>query len=73
MVMKEGTKTITFIVDSETKFEIEMAAHEENRSVNNWITNIIKNYLKEQKCKKQGLEITLQSLKLYSFNQSWFS
>lgn len=52
MVMKEGTKTITFIVDSETKFAIEMAAHEENRSVNNWITNIIKNYLKEQKCKK---------------------
>ena len=49
MVMKEGTKTITFRVDSETKFAIEMAAHAENRSVNNWITNIIKNYLKEQK------------------------
>ena len=52
MVMKEGTKTITFRVDSETKFAIEMAANAENRSVNNWITNIIKNYLKEQKCKK---------------------
>ena len=33
MVMKEGTKTITFIVDSETKKEKEMKAHEENRSV----------------------------------------
>lgn len=54
MVMKEGTKTITFRVDSETKFAIEMAAHAENRSVNNWITNIIKNYLKEQKGKKIG-------------------
>lgn len=29
MVMKEGTKTITFRVDSKTKFAIEMAAHAE--------------------------------------------
>ena len=42
MVMKEGTKTITFRVDSKTKFEIEMAGHAENRLVNNLITNVIK-------------------------------
>lgn len=53
MVMKEGTKTITFIVDSETKFAIEMAAHEENRSVNNWILNVIRNHFKEQNAKNK--------------------
>ena len=42
MVMKEGTKTITFRVDSKTKFEIKMADHAENRLVNNLITNVIK-------------------------------
>lgn len=29
MVMKEGTKTITFRVDSKTKFAIKMEAHAE--------------------------------------------
>ena len=42
MVMKEGTKTITFRVYSKTKFAIEMADHAENRLVNNLITNVIK-------------------------------
>ena len=53
MVMKEGTKTITFIVDSETKFAIEMEAHEENRSVNNWILNVIRNHFKKQNAKNK--------------------
>ena len=53
MVMKEGTKTITFIVYGETKFAIEMAAHEENRSVNNWILNVIRNHFKEQNAKNK--------------------
>lgn len=48
MVMKEGTKSITFRLPEEDKFAIEMAAHTENRSVNNWILNVIRNYLKEQ-------------------------
>lgn len=61
MVMKEGTKTITFIVDSETKFAIEMAAHEENRSVNNWILNVIRNHFKEQNAKKIRTEINFLS------------
>ena len=42
MVMKEGTKTITFRVDSKTKFAIEMEDHAENMLVNNLITNVIK-------------------------------
>lgn len=61
MVMKEGTKTITFRVDSETKFAIEMAAHEENRSVNNWILNVIRNHFKEQNAKKIRTEINFLS------------
>lgn len=52
MVMKEGTKSITFRLPEEEKFQIEMAAHAENRSVNNWILNVIRNHLKEQKAKK---------------------
>ena len=52
MVMKEGTKTITFIVDSETKFAIEIAAHAENRSANNWITNIIRKLFKRTEMQK---------------------
>ena len=51
MVMKDGTKTITFRLPEEEKFQIEMAAHTENRSVNNWILNVIRNHLKEQKSK----------------------
>ena len=52
MVMKEVTKTITFRVDSETKFAIEIAAHAENRSANNWITNIIKKLFKRTEMQK---------------------
>lgn len=53
MVMKEGTKSITFRLPEEEKLQIEIAAYSENRSVNNWILNVIRNYLKEQnKAKK---------------------
>lgn len=63
MVMKEVTKTITFRVDSETKFAIEMAAHEENRSVNNWILNVIRNHFREQNAKKIRTEKLISVLK----------
>ena len=56
MVMKEGTKTITFRVDSKTKFSIEMASHAENMLVNNWITNIIKN-LSDMYISKEALKL----------------
>ena len=52
MVMKKGTKIITLRLLEEATFQIEMHAHKENRSVNNWILNIISNYLKEQNAKK---------------------
>lgn len=52
MVMKEGTKTITFRLPEQEKFAIEMAAHAENRSVNNWILNVIRQHLKGQNVKK---------------------
>lgn len=52
MVMKEGTKTIIFRVDSKTKFSIEMVSHAENMLVNNWITNIIKIIEKSKSRKK---------------------
>lgn len=52
MGMKEGTKVISVRLDEQLKFQIEVAAHTENRSVNNWILNVIKNYLKEQNEKK---------------------
>lgn len=54
MVMKEGTKTIIFRVDSKTKFSIEMASHAENMLVNNWITNIIKIIEKSKSRKNKG-------------------
>lgn len=52
MTCKQGTKVITVRLSEEEKFQVEMAAHAENRSVNNWILNVIRNYLKEQSAKK---------------------
>jgi uncharacterized protein (DUF1778 family) len=52
MAIKEGTRVITIRLPEDEKFQIEMAAHEENRSVNNWILNVIRNHFKEQNAKK---------------------
>ena len=49
MVMKKGTKTITIRLPEEEKFQIEKAAIEENRSVNNFIINAVKIYMKQKK------------------------
>lgn len=48
MVMKEGTKTISLRVDSETKFELEKEAFKQGRSVNNLLNFIISNYLQKK-------------------------
>ena len=61
MAMKEGTKTITFRLPEEEKFQIEMAAYAENRSVNNWILNVIRNYFKEQNAKNRSLRFLSSS------------
>ena len=49
MVMKEGTKAITFRVPEELKLQIEMQAFKENRSVNNLLQHVVKEYLETQK------------------------
>ena len=49
MVMKPGTQAITFRISSELKFEIEKEAHKQGRSVNNLLTKIVSDYLKNQK------------------------
>ena len=48
MVMREGTKVITVRLPEEDKLRIEMQAYKENRSVNNFIVNVMKEYLDEQ-------------------------
>lgn len=55
--MKEGTKVITVRLQEADKLRIEMAAYKENRSVNNFIVNVVKQYIDEQensKAKKIG-------------------
>ena len=53
MVMKEGTKVITVRLPEEDKLRIEMQAYKENRSVNNFIVNILKQYIEEQENPKR--------------------
>ena len=48
MVMKEGTKVITVRLPEEDKLRVEIQAHKENRSVNNFIVSVLKQYLEEQ-------------------------
>ena len=54
LVMKEGTKTISFRIPEELKLQIEMQAFKENRSVNNLLQYIAKEYLENEKRKKKG-------------------
>ena len=49
MVMKEGTQTITFRIPGELKLQIEIEAAKQGRSVNNLLTQIVKEYLKAKK------------------------
>ena len=49
MVMKEGTQTITFRIPGELKFQIEIEAVKQGRSVNNLLKQIVVEYLKNQK------------------------
>ena len=62
MVMKKGTKIITLRLLEEAKFQIEIHAPKEDRSVNNWILNIISNYLKEQNAKNREPRFLSSSL-----------
>ena len=49
--MKEGTKTLSLRISGELKFEIEKEAVRQNRSVNNLITYILKEYFECEKKK----------------------
>jgi predicted HicB family RNase H-like nuclease len=47
--MENERKAITIRVSPELKFQIEKAANEDNRTINSWITNIIKQHLDGEK------------------------
>ena len=49
MAMKEGTKTLSLRIPGELKFEVEKEAVRQNRSVNNLLTHIIKEYFESEK------------------------
>ena len=44
-MMKEGTKTLSLRISEDLKLQLEIEAEKQNRSVNNLLTNIIKEYL----------------------------
>jgi predicted HicB family RNase H-like nuclease len=43
--MEKERKAITIRVSPELKFQIEKAANKDNRTINSWITNIIKQHV----------------------------
>lgn len=51
MTSKDGTKIITLRTDEQTKFQIEVEAHRQGRSVNNFLNFIVKQYLEGEKNK----------------------
>lgn len=53
MIMKAGTKTITFRMSEELYNEIIIEANKEERSINNFITYAVKEYLKN---KEEGVK-----------------
>jgi predicted HicB family RNase H-like nuclease len=47
--MEKERKAITVRVSPELKFQIDKAAANDNRTVNSWIINLIKQYLESEK------------------------
>lgn len=43
--MKDERKAITIRVSPELKFQIDKAANKDNRTINSWIINLIKQFL----------------------------
>lgn len=43
--MEKERKAITIRVSPELKFQIEKAANKDNRTINSWITNVIKQHI----------------------------
>lgn len=48
MASKEGIKIITMRVEEDLKFQIELEAHRQGRSVNNFLNFVIKNYIEKE-------------------------
>lgn len=47
--MKDERKAITIRVSPELKFQIDKAANQDNRTINSWIINIIKQHINNVK------------------------
>lgn len=47
--VKDERKAITIRVSPELKFQIDKAANKDNRTINSWIINLIKQHLDSQK------------------------
>ena len=56
MAMKPGTKTITFRVSEEVYDQITKEAKNEERSINNFVTYAVKEYIKNKNDKNKGHE-----------------
>lgn len=52
--MKDERKAITVRVSPELKFQIDKAANKDNRTINSWIINVIKQHLEEGAKKIRG-------------------
>ena len=50
--MKDERKVITIRVTPELKFQIDKAANKDNRTINSWIINIIKQHIEDEAQKK---------------------
>ena len=51
-MLENERKAITIRVSPELKFQIDKAANKDNRTINSWIVNIIKQHLENEKKKK---------------------
>ena len=48
-MVKDERKVITIRISPELKFQIDKAAAEDNRTINSWIVNVIKQHLDDVK------------------------
>ena len=51
-MLENERKAITIRVSPELKFQIDKAANKDNRTINSWIVNIIKQHLENKNQKK---------------------
>lgn len=47
--MKDERKVVTIRISPELKFQIDKAAAKDNRTINSWIVNIVKQHLENVK------------------------